>query len=202
MDAWIRDGGRVCLDFANTLRDRWKEPRETLTSGADLARWLYGAGLLSRVAAAGDGLPDGDLSGDDLSGDGLLEEARRLREALDRAVQAAAHGTLPDETDLALLNTAVARAPRPPVRIMITGGRLAAETPPGMAGTVPAALGLVALDAAGLLLSAEIRRVRVCASDRCALRFVDGSPTGNRRWCSMARCGNRTKVRRHAARGR
>ncbi|MFI6497694.1 CGNR zinc finger domain-containing protein [Nonomuraea typhae] len=187
MDAWIRDGGRVCLDFANTLRDRWKEPRETLTSGADLARWLYGAGLLGRAEAVDDG---------------LLEEARRLREALDRAVQAAAHGEPPDEADLALLNTAVARAPRPPLRIVITGGRPAAETPPGVAGTVPAALGLVALDAAGLLLSPEIRRVRVCASERCALRFVDGSPAGNRRWCSMTRCGNRTKVRRHAARGR
>jgi predicted RNA-binding Zn ribbon-like protein len=51
-----------------------------------------------------------------------------------------------------------------------------------------------------LLLSDEIHRVRVCGADRCALRFVDRSPAHNRRWCSMARCGNRTKVRSHQLR--
>ncbi|WP_344389524.1 CGNR zinc finger domain-containing protein [Streptomyces vastus] len=53
-----------------------------------------------------------------------------------------------------------------------------------------------------MLLSAEIRRVRVCAAERCALRFLDRSPAHNRRWCSMSRCGNRTKVRLHQARTR
>ncbi|OMI39844.1 CGNR zinc finger domain-containing protein [Streptomyces sparsogenes] len=44
--------------------------------------------------------------------------------------------------------------------------------------------------------------VRTCGSERCALRFVDRSPAHNRRWCSMSRCGNRTKVRLHEARSR
>ncbi|WP_443053569.1 CGNR zinc finger domain-containing protein [Streptomyces sp. NBC_00285] len=44
------------------------------------------------------------------------------------------------------------------------------------------------------------RTVRVCGADRCALRFLDRSPARNRRWCSMSRCGNRTKVRLHQAR--
>ncbi|MET9792764.1 CGNR zinc finger domain-containing protein [Streptomyces canus] len=51
-------------------------------------------------------------------------------------------------------------------------------------------------------LSSEIRRVRVCRTDECALRFVDHSPARNRRWCSMSRCGNRRKVRLHQARAR
>ncbi|MGW0584813.1 CGNR zinc finger domain-containing protein, partial [Streptomyces sp. NPDC002920] len=78
----------------------------------------------------------------------------------------------------------------------------------GAAGTTSlatdptAALALVAQDAIELLLSAEIRRVRVCGSDTCALRFLDRSPAHNRRWCSMSRCGNRTKVRLHQARTR
>ncbi|MEU0213180.1 CGNR zinc finger domain-containing protein, partial [Streptomyces canus] len=59
-----------------------------------------------------------------------------------------------------------------------------------------------AQDAVDLLLSSEIRRVRVCGADECALRFVDRSPARNRRWCSMSRCGNRTKVRLHQARAR
>ncbi|WP_293994919.1 CGNR zinc finger domain-containing protein [Streptomyces sp.] len=67
------------------------------------------------------------------------------------------------------------------------------------ASTAPA---LIAQDAVERLLSAEIRRVRVCGANRCALRFLDRSPAHNRRWCSMSRCGNRTKVRLHQARAR
>ncbi|MFI7632863.1 CGNR zinc finger domain-containing protein [Nonomuraea sp. NPDC049400] len=44
--------------------------------------------------------------------------------------------------------------------------------------------------------------MRACGSGRCALRFVDRSQAGNRRWCSMSRCGNRTKARRHHLRTR
>ncbi|MFF6787082.1 CGNR zinc finger domain-containing protein [Streptomyces sp. NPDC012510] len=39
-------------------------------------------------------------------------------------------------------------------------------------------------------------------ADTCVLRFLDRSPAHNRRWCSMSRCGNRTKVRLHQARAR
>ncbi|WP_210570725.1 CGNR zinc finger domain-containing protein [Streptomyces sp. GESEQ-4] len=39
-------------------------------------------------------------------------------------------------------------------------------------------------------------------ADRCATRFLDRSPAGNRHWCSMSRCGNRTRVRLHQTRAR
>ena len=36
-DTWIWDGGRVCLDFTNTLRHRWRPtPEETLRNPGDL----------------------------------------------------------------------------------------------------------------------------------------------------------------------
>jgi predicted RNA-binding Zn ribbon-like protein len=76
------------------------------------------------------------------------------------------------------------------------------DTPARRAEDVTTALALVAQDAIELLLSPEIRHVRVCGSERCALRFVDRSPGRNRRWCSMTRCGNRAKVRLHQARSR
>jgi predicted RNA-binding Zn ribbon-like protein len=40
--------------------------------------------------------------------------------------------------------------------------------------------------------------VHTCPS--CGWLFLD--PRGRRRWCSMATCGNRAKVRAHAARAR
>jgi predicted RNA-binding Zn ribbon-like protein len=43
-------------------------------------------------------------------------------------------------------------------------------------------------------------RLRICDNESCRWVFYDGSPTGRRRWCSMASCGNRAKAARHRAR--
>ena len=43
-------------------------------------------------------------------------------------------------------------------------------------------------------------RIRECSADDCDLVYLDTSRSGNRRWCSMQRCGNRAKVRAHRAR--
>jgi predicted RNA-binding Zn ribbon-like protein len=40
--------------------------------------------------------------------------------------------------------------------------------------------------------------IRQCRHPDCVLYFFD--PTGRRRWCSMAGCGNRAKAKRHYAR--
>ncbi|MFD4605893.1 CGNR zinc finger domain-containing protein [Streptomyces sp. NPDC058464] len=189
-DSWIWDGGRVCLDFANTLRCRWRAtPEETLRNPGDLSLWLQEAGLLA---------PGGPNRIDTT----VLTSGRRLREAADRAVLAVADGRLPSPADVALLNRSAAQAPRPALQIAITDGRLEPAGTTSLTTDPLAALALVAQDAVELLLSPEIGRVRVCGADTCALRFLDRSPAHNRRWCSMSRCGNRTKVRLHQARAR
>ena len=43
-------------------------------------------------------------------------------------------------------------------------------------------------------------RLRICDNDTCRWVFYDDSPTGRRRWCNMATCGNRAKAARHRAR--
>ena len=45
-------------------------------------------------------------------------------------------------------------------------------------------------------------RLRACANDACRWVFYDASPTGRRRWCDMASCGNRAKAARHRVRVR
>jgi predicted RNA-binding Zn ribbon-like protein len=54
----------------------------------------------------------------------------------------------------------------------------------------------LAVLAGELLTSPSREHVRTCPS--CGWLFLD--PRGRRRWCSMATCGNRAKVRAHAAR--
>lgn len=43
-------------------------------------------------------------------------------------------------------------------------------------------------------------RLRACANEECNLFLLDHSRPGTARWCSMATCGNRMKVRKHASR--
>ncbi|HWD78470.1 MAG TPA: CGNR zinc finger domain-containing protein, partial [Kribbella sp.] len=57
---------------------------------------------------------------------------------------------------------------------------------------------VVALKAGELVTGPSFEHVRTCPS--CGWLFLD--PRGRRRWCSMATCGNRAKVRAHAARAR
>ncbi|MFH8346521.1 CGNR zinc finger domain-containing protein [Streptomyces sp. NPDC018045] len=187
-DAWLRYGGRICLDFVNTLRDRQRTPRETLLVPSDLRRWLEWAGLSVPARPASE---DAEA----------LALARGLRDAVDRAVLAAAGGSLPAPADLSLLNRTAAALPPPAPQLDVVGGKLvmsmaAAPAPADLA----ASLAPVAQDAVTLLPSPDVLRVRVCGADGCALRFVDRSPAHNRRWCSMERCGNRVKARRHQAR--
>lgn len=51
-----------------------------------------------------------------------------------------------------------------------------------------------------LITSGDVRDVSVCPGRGCGWLFTN--PTGRRRWCSMAICGNRAKARRHAERHR
>ena len=52
------------------------------------------------------------------------------------------------------------------------------------------------------LLATRPDRIKACGGDGCVLWFLDTTRSGTRRWCSMAGCGNRTKVHRHRARSR
>ena len=45
-------------------------------------------------------------------------------------------------------------------------------------------------------------RLRPCANDECNLFLIDHSRPGTAKWCSMATCGNRMKVRAHSQRKR
>jgi predicted RNA-binding Zn ribbon-like protein len=179
MGDWVWEGGRVSVDLLNTVRDRAETPRETLLTPADLALWLSEAGLPT----------DAETGADDLA------TARRLRAAIDRLAFPSEPADAPGDA-VEVINAVAAHAPGGP-RLAWADGRLVASPPPA---TVTGALARVALDAVDLLTGDE--RLRVCEAHDCGIRFADRSPAGNRQWCSMRRCGNRMKARRHHARTR
>ncbi len=65
---------------------------------------------------------------------------------------------------------------------------------PRAAGAPCGVPALIAADAAQLLGTGLRERLRICPGPGCRGRFLDDSPAGRRRWCSMAVCGNRSKA--------
>jgi len=67
-------------------------------------------------------------------------------------------------------------------------------------------LAAVARSGADIIAEGAHARLRLCANPQCGLLFYDDSRTHRRRWCSMAVCGNRSKVaafaRKHASAGK
>jgi predicted RNA-binding Zn ribbon-like protein len=183
MGDWLWDGGRPSVAFVNTLRDRALGGRETLHTPADLAEWFVASGLTADRAQA---------TGAD------LVAALRLRTAIDAAARAALAGRPVAADDLEALNAVAAAVSLAPRLALDAEGRPYARTDASAA----AALAGLAVDAIDLLTGDELARLRICAADDCGVRFVDRSPGRNRQWCSMRRCGNRTKARRHYARRR
>ncbi len=176
--------GRLCLDLVATVGERWRRAFERMPQPADLDRWLARSSLgLEGVAATAVDLDD----------------AHRLREAIDRAARGLPRGRSPDAADLAIVNDIATRPALAPQ--LVPGGGIAWAEPV----SAPAALATVARDAVALLGGPDAGRVRECARDDCALLFVDASRPGTRRWCSMQGCGNRTKTasyrRRKGSRG-
>jgi predicted RNA-binding Zn ribbon-like protein len=198
----------LCLDFANTRYWRGSpEPTEELRAPEDLLRWCASAGTADPAAIAA---ARARWHAAPAEGEAALAAAIVVREAIFRLFAASAAGAAPGAEELAALNAALAAAP--------ARRRLRcdpAAVPSGWAWEVPAApadaataippavealLAPVLWSAGDLLAGGRRARVRQCANARCLWLFLDDSKSGNRRWCSMASCGNRAKAHRHYAR--
>lgn len=169
--------GRPCLDLVHTggagALARW----ELVHDAADLGRWLAVVLGLEAVAAT-----EADLT-----------PMRMLRAALTRAAYGTAAGRPPDARDVATINAAAVGAPLVPALRVDASGSAVTFGP----ASAPAALATLARDAVDLFGGPLAARIRVCAAPDCDLLLLDTSRPGRRRWCSMQRCGNLAKVRRH-----
>jgi predicted RNA-binding Zn ribbon-like protein len=191
---WVWYGGRLSLDFVNTRRNREAGLRdgaaEYLREPADFAAWLDAAGLAPADPGGGSS-PVAEQALDDET----LAGALALREAVDAAVTATVAGVSVPEQAVRCVNEWIAAEPER------SALRLEAGVPvlcPPRAGRTPrGALALIAVDAAELLGTGLRERLRICPGPGCRGRFLDDSPAGRRRWCSMAVCGNRSKAAAH-----
>lgn len=163
--------------FVNTL---------DLETGADelrdaeaLARWLAERRLLE---------PGAPVS------DAQVQRVAAVREAL-RALLRANAGEELDPDAIATLEAAVRWGS---LTVVFDGrGRIAVEHGrPGVGGAVGRLLAI----AARSMADGSWDRLKACSANDCGWAFYDRTRNRSGRWCSMAVCGNRAKVRAYRAR--
>ena len=181
------DGGRPCLDFVNTIHDRYAlEVEDYLQKPRRFIEWCARAGVLR---------PD----------DGVRAPlAAHKRAAFMRAVVILRH-------DLhALFAARIDKLPPPPDAVRGLDSwvhRAWASQSLGADGHLHwradacdarLLLKRVALDALGLLGEPFPSRLRRCANTiSCGWLYLDTSKNQRRRWCAMETCGIADKMRRY-----
>ena len=172
------------LDFLNTEWPTASGKEDFFETDEDVFTWLGQAGL------APDRVQEVRPTG------ALLRAARALRAVLRTLVEARKAGKVPDFSDL---NAFLVAAQSHPQLIWTKSKSVALKTV-RTADTAEEILAPVALKAAELFSTADFRRVRRCGEQTCVHWFLDTTRPGRRRWCSMATCGNRLKVKSYRQR--
>lgn len=171
---------QLVIDFVNTL---------DLESGED---------AIADVGGLRDWLRERHLLGADASEPGARDvaEAIQLREAL-RAALLAHTRSRPE--DGAVLERVAERG-----RLSVAFGGDGADGEEAVrisarGAGFDATLARLLVPAAYAALDGTWRRVKACDDDGCLEAFYDHSRNRTGRWCDMAICGNRTKVRAYRA---
>jgi|SRR5581483_4135763 len=194
--AFELSGGRLCLDFVNTVSNRGSEaPVDHLRSYGDFLSFCeqahaVPAALLRQLAKEAAAHPAAARS--------ALSQAVAVREALFHVFDAISAGRRPRPVDLAVVNEHVPAA--------FARSRVTADADrytlivDAADGDLLSPLAPIVKSAVDLLTSADVDRVRACAAETCEWLFMDTTKNRTRRWCAMKVCGNREKVRRFRSR--
>ncbi|WP_222890166.1 ABATE domain-containing protein [Enterobacter sp. C2] len=166
----------LALDFINSEYGTGDDRHDCFDDDRSVIDWLETAGLVPKGAVAP---PQ------------LLAEARQLRDAARAVVHAAMKSS---EADVTVINRILEKG-RPETRLKWDQDtqryrvdvRSDAASPEGLLWPVADAL-------VKLVTDEKFEYVRQCEAHNCILLFHDLSKSHRRRWCSMATCGNRTKV--------
>ena len=191
-------GGRLCLDFANTVGWHASDhPQEWLLSYTDLLAWSRHASILplhqeERLLQEARDHP--------VIAEAVLVSAIALREAIYQIFSRIVQGRQPQREDLTILREAYAEAVIHAQIVSMPDGFTLTWQCDEDALDFP--LWPIAHSGMELLLSKELHRVKGCPGDGCGWLFLDVSRNQSRRWCNGQDCGNRIRVRQHYQRHR
>jgi predicted RNA-binding Zn ribbon-like protein len=185
-------GGRLSIDFVNAVPANAELPWEALIHFLEATRIVTadrGAQLLALAHADARAAQD------------LLSKAQKLRSALRKAFLAMLRKQRVVTEWIAPINE-ILRITEGHDELVSWAGEWRIEFI-AREGGLDWLLAAVARSGAETIAEGGQARLRLCANPQCGLFFYDASRTHVRRWCSMAACGNRSKVaafaRRHNA---
>ncbi|HZT03638.1 MAG TPA: CGNR zinc finger domain-containing protein [Steroidobacteraceae bacterium] len=185
-------GGRVCLDFANTLDWRLTDsPVELIPDYPALLAWSEQRGTVPARAAARLKARGASRT----AAEAVLREAHLLR----TQIWAIAEDLIGRRrARLSSLNRRLAELPSQPG--LRSGGNCYVFELDGTDLRQP--LWPVLWSLTAVLASEDAARVGSCRAEGCGWYFIDESPGHSRVWCSSEICGNRARVRRAYAKRR
>jgi predicted RNA-binding Zn ribbon-like protein len=176
-------GGRLSVDFVDVSTTASKLSWESLVAFLSAVRIVSserGSQLL--------GLPQSDPQ----AAEELLQKARRLNGSLRLVFSAVVRKQPIAEKWIEPVNE-ILRITEGHDELVHEGGLWQMEFIAREAG-LDWLLAAIARSAAEIIAEGAKARLRICANPHCGLFFYDESRTRRRRWCSMATCGNRSKV--------
>lgn len=184
-------GGRLSVDFANELGP------SSGFSFEELLRFLLAARIISSERSTQLlSFPQVDPQ----NADALLIKAQTLHAALHELFGALVRGESVSRDSVRPINQ-ILRITEGHDELVVDHGKWRLEFV-AREESLDWLLAAIARSAAEII-SEGSTPLRVCSNRQCGLFFYDTSRTHRRRWCSMARCGNRHKVaafsRRHSA---
>jgi predicted RNA-binding Zn ribbon-like protein len=197
-------GNSQCFDFTNTVNGRMHTPNELadgyselLGSYHDLVAWSRQAGIVTDTEEY---KLLKEAARHPVKADMVLQRAIEVREVIFRIFYSIMHDSVPDATDISLLNSELAQAMSKACVVGKDGSFVWAWN--AQDDDLQRVLWPIVRSAADLLTSRELSAMRICAADDCGWLFLDTSKNKSRRWCDMKSCGNRVKVNRHYERKR
>lgn len=191
------DGGRLCIDFANTIHDRFAvDAEDYLATPERYAEWAHRTGALG---------PEEQIR-QPRSSDArarLMTDIRTLRDAIYRLLTATLDGIALPADALRTANRWLLEARQN--QALASDGQLILRADPGDPSLPLKRIGLDLVDTLAAARAGEFRLARCANQSSCGWLFADRSKNKGRRWCAMETCGVASKMatlRRRSAAGR
>ena len=182
----------LCVRFVNTVdwRDDPVRRSDPLKSYSDLLHWASHAGAIPpRIAHQ----LAHEASQHPAAAQAAFTHAILLREALASVLAAAVQRSQPPADDLRRFNAALGKSGE---HLRLAGSKGAFHLDWDSESSFERVLWPVVHSAADLVTSSDLQRLRTSEGEGCGWFFLDTTRNRSRRWCNMASCGNRAKVKR------
>jgi predicted RNA-binding Zn ribbon-like protein len=181
------DGGRLCLDFVNTIHDRYAvDAEDYICQPERFIEWCVLAGAIrsgEHIAAPKGAGQRG----------ALMRKVRTLRHHLDALLTSRIDGVPPPADAVQCLDQWLHRAWAS--QSLEVDGQMHWRDD---AHNALLPLKRIALDALDAISDPSVSQLRRCANtSSCGWLFLDTSKNQRRRWCAMETCGTAVKMKRY-----